>query len=81
MILTELETLGYYEPGFLHLKVNIDQEITDLNQLARDAATAPYFATFFHNYIHFLQNLTTVSGLITSLFLIDLIRDINWEVI
>ncbi|MBD1365377.1 hypothetical protein IDJ77_16305 [Mucilaginibacter sp. ZT4R22] len=81
MLITELETLGYYEPGFLHLKINTDEEISDLNQFAKDPLTAPYFSTFFHEYIHFLQNLTTVSGLMTSLFMIDLIKDMNWEVI
>ena len=80
MTIKELETMGYYEPGFLHLRINTNHEILDLNKFAADPLTAPYFSTFFHEYIHFLQNVTTVSGLMTSVFFIDLIKDMNWEV-
>lgn len=77
----QLETLGYYEPGFLHLRINTDHELKDLNQLAADPTTTRYFSTFLHEYIHFLQNVTTTYGLCSTIFLIDFIKAINYEVI
>jgi hypothetical protein len=31
MSIADLDVLGYYDPGFLHLRVNTDEEIKDLN--------------------------------------------------
>jgi hypothetical protein len=76
----ELETLGFYEPGFLHLRVNTDYDISDLNDLYRNKSTQKYFSTFLHEYIHFLQDVTTPSGLMSASFYIDFIKDVNWTI-
>jgi len=76
----EFETLGFYEPGFLHLRVNTDIDISDLNELSRNKKTKKYFSTFLHEYIHFLQDITTTSGLMAANFYIEFIKDINWTI-
>lgn len=76
----ELETLGFYEPGFLHLRVNTDHDISNLNELSRNKDTQKYFSTFLHEYIHFLQDVTTTSGLMAANFYIEFIKDINWTI-
>lgn len=76
----EFETLGFYEPGFLHLRINTDYDIFDLNELSRNDDKKQYFSTFLHEYIHFLQEITTPSGLSSSSFYIDFIKDVNWTV-
>lgn len=80
MNITDFDVLGFYEPGFFHLKVNTDHELVDLNQLANDPETAPYFSTFFHEYIHFLQDITTSSGLVKTIHLIDVLKEYIYEV-
>ncbi len=80
MNVQELNTMGYYEPGFFHLRVNIDTEIKDLNEFAKDPNSQHYFSTFLHEYIHFLQEITTTSGILKAGALIDLIKDINWKI-
>lgn len=50
---------GEYIPAFFEMYLKIDGEI-DLNKLSeRD------FSLFFHEYIHFLQDITTTYGLTT----------------
>jgi hypothetical protein len=77
----QFETRGYYEPGFLHLRVNTDEELIDLNKFAADPATAAYFSTFLHEYVHFLQDVTTINGLANTIHYIDMIQEVNYEVI
>lgn len=78
---TELfDILGYYEPGFVHMRINTSEELKDLNKLAANPATAQHFSTFFHEYIHFLQNLTTTSGVMRTVFLIDVLKEFIQQV-
>jgi len=69
-----LDTLGYYEPGFLHLKVNINEDITDLNKLIWNPAKKSLFSTIFHEYIHFLQEVTSTYGLMNCIIYIDFVK-------
>lgn len=50
-------TRGYYNPSFLKLTVNADCDLSNLNLLNK-----AHFSTFYHEYIHFLQDLTTTFG-------------------
>ncbi|MBR09447.1 MAG: hypothetical protein CMP48_17400 [Rickettsiales bacterium] len=74
----DFETLGYYEPGFLHLRINTDDDLVDLNELARKQPEV--FSTFLHEYIHFLQDLTTTSGLMNSNLSIHFLQELTNEV-
>lgn len=76
----EYELNGYYQPGFFHILVNTELEITDLNKLASQQETINLFSTFFHEYIHFLQDITTVSGIINAGHYIDMIKDFNMRI-
>jgi hypothetical protein len=81
MMTIDEETFGYYEPGFLHLRVNTDRDIYDLNKLSKEEGGHRYFSTFLHEYIHFLQDVTTTSGLLSAVFYIDLIKEFNGTVL
>jgi len=78
MTIKDFEPLGFYEPGFLHLRVNTDEDISDLNSLYKN--NPKRFSTFLHEYIHFLQDVTTPSGLMSASFYIDFIKDVNWTI-
>ncbi|WP_241282608.1 hypothetical protein [Chryseobacterium timonianum] len=67
----KLEQLGYYLPGFLRLTINSNIDFSDLNKVMTDDKKE--FSTFLHEYIHFLQNITTVHGLYLSIQHIDII--------
>lgn len=73
----EFANVGFYEPVFLHLRVNTEIEITDLNYLYNNESLRAEFSTFLHEYIHFLQNITTTVGLTTSSFYINNIKEAN----
>lgn len=79
MITTEFESNGFYEPGFLHLNINTDQSLENLNDLIE--TDRKLFSTFLHEYIHFLQEVTTTTGLTHASFYINLIKDVNYTII
>lgn len=79
MTITEFETRGFYEPGFLHLRINTDKSLKNLNELIVD--DRPLFSTFLHEYIHFLQEISTTTGLTNAAFYINTIKDVNQTVI
>jgi hypothetical protein len=80
MNIEAFDILGKYQPGYLHMQINTDADLKDLNKLASDPATAQYFSTFFHEYIHFLQDITTASGLMRSVYLIDVLKEFIHQV-
>lgn len=72
MTIKELELLGYYKPGFLHLHINTEQDL-ELNSILQ--SDQRLFSTFIHEYIHFLQNFTTTIGLYESTDYIQYLKD------
>lgn len=80
MDITEFDLRGYYEPAFLHIRINTDDDIFDLNKLLKEKKNIDHLSTFLHEYIHFLQNITTTSGLIISGLYINFIKDIAWDI-
>lgn len=72
MLTIENEELGYYTLGFLHIKLNTDHSLENLNSLIQNQSKT--FSTFLHEYIHFLQNFTTTSGLYSSGFYTQFIK-------
>ncbi|MCM1138942.1 MAG: hypothetical protein NC453_10275 [Muribaculum sp.] len=55
---TEYGSRGEYGLGFLHLKVSFPIDINRLNELSKEN-----LGTFAHEYIHYLQNLSTPLGI------------------
>jgi hypothetical protein len=80
MNIEAFDNLGRYQPGYLHMQINTDIELKDLNKIASDPATAHHFSTFFHEYIHFLQDITTTSGLMRTIYLIDVLKEFIFQV-
>ena len=53
--------LGFYAPSTFYMHVDVDNEGKDALDL--NALTATQRSTFFHEYIHFIQDISTFSGL------------------
>lgn len=51
-------TLGFYEPSVFHLYTRGDGKLSDMSNWETQQAS-----TFLHEYIHYLQDITTVKGL------------------
>jgi hypothetical protein len=52
------EQYGYYEPSFFRMHLNITENLKHIDKLLPSS-----FSTFIHEYIHFIQDLTTIYGL------------------
>ncbi|UCS92280.1 hypothetical protein KZP23_16445 [Echinicola marina] len=65
-------TRGYYNPSFLKLTVNADCDLSNLNLLNK-----AHFSTFYHEYIHFLQDLTTTFGVTNAAIIANRLRFYN----
>ena len=50
--------LGFYLPSFFRLHLSTDNPISDLNKLIEKD-----LSIFFHEYIHFIQDISTYYGL------------------
>lgn len=59
------ETLGFFEPSLFHIHLAYDVKLDDWKNWPDEA-----LFTYFHEYIHFLQDLTTTSGLY-NIFVLD----------
>src|ERR1039457_620984 len=73
--------LGYYEPGFIHLRVNTTEELNDFNKLGENAATAKWVSTFLHEYIHFLEDISTTHGLVNFILAVEYLKNANKQVL
>jgi hypothetical protein len=70
--LHKIETLGSYYPAFFNMRVYTDTDLLDINALnERDRAT------FFHEYVHFLQDLFTIYGVRNVANLVNYFYQIN----
>ena len=48
----------YYRPSFFHMKIDLPVDLGDLNEI-----TDATFALYLHEYIHFVQDISTIYGL------------------
>ena len=64
-----MTTLGYYVPPFYSMYIGEGDEKLDINKLNDHD-----LSVFFHEYIHFLQDLTTFDGANRSYCLNELLR-------
>ena len=58
------QAAGSYLLGFMCMTINTDESLNDLNIVLRDNKRV--MSTFLHEYIHYLQNFTSTSGLYSS---------------
>jgi len=59
----EFSELGSYEPGFIHLRIDTPEDLLKLNGLRTASSQPDWLPTFLHEYVHFLQDVTTTHGL------------------
>ncbi len=64
--------LGFYRPSFFKMQVNHTDNLEDLNVLA-DIPSAIYL----HEYIHFLQDISTTYGYSNISMVVDFIKYVN----
>ena len=66
---------GSYLPAFFYMKVNTHESLEDLNVVSDES-----LQTFFHEYIHFLQDLFTSFGLQNILFNVNVLKQITLKI-
>jgi hypothetical protein len=65
-------TLGFYNPTFFHIKIATDEDLSNLPRVVGRTGAA-----FLHEYIHFLQDLTTTYGLMNINYVVDFVKTVN----
>lgn len=63
------KTLGFYEPSLFHIHLAYDVKLDEWKRWSEDA-----LFNYFHEYIHFLQDLTTTSGLYNIYVLDEILK-------
>src|ERR1044071_3828277 len=76
----DFATLGFYEPGFIHLRINTNEDLSDLINLAKCTISAKWVSTFLHEYIHFLQDITSTQGLLNFIHVVESLKNANKQV-
>jgi len=66
--------LGFYNSAFIKMHVHCTEDLSDITQLSIHSE-----ATYFHEYIHFLQDITTSYGLMNISSIVDYIKAVNSE--
>lgn len=62
--------LGFYIPSFFHMHIATDNKLFVLDDLSKSD-----FSTFVHEYIHFIQDITTIYGLNNIHVMAEYMRD------
>lgn len=65
---------GIYSPTFLNMRIATDEPMQDVFSLSPQTAAA-----FIHEYVHFLQDVTTVYGLRNIIMVVDFIKTVNMD--
>jgi len=64
--------MGLYSTSFLKMHVHTEEDLTDLKKVSELTE-----ATYLHEYIHFLQDITTTYGFMNISTVVDYIRLVN----
>ena len=73
-MLKQVETLGIYLPAFFFIKINTNESLIEIEK-CKDRVKA----TYFHEYIHYLQDLFTLFGLRNINHIVNVVYSINKE--
>src|SRR5260221_14717441 len=72
---TDLETvMGFYAPSFFRMYINTDESLENM-----DAWSIQTSAAFLHEYVHYLQDLTTTYGLMNISYIVDFIKTVTYN--
>lgn len=70
---TELySALGFYTPSFFKIQIATDRRIGDIREMSEEVAAA-----FFHEYVHYMQDMMTTYGLMNINYVVDFIKSVN----
>jgi hypothetical protein len=70
---TELfSSAGIYAPTFLNIRIATNESLDNIFNLSPTASAA-----FIHEYVHFLQDITTVYGLRNIIMVVDKMKTVN----
>jgi len=75
-IINSGKLLGYYLPSFFYIEIETDHPFDDLNTLTDEDKS-----TLFHEYTHFLQDITTTFGLTNIINTVNVQKAINEEIL
>lgn len=64
--------MGFYNTAFLKMHVHTEEDLTDLNNISEMTE-----ATYLHEFIHFLQDITTTYGFMNISTVVDYMRLVN----
>jgi hypothetical protein len=73
-MLKQAENLGFYLPAFFFIKVNTNESLIEIENCSKHTK-----ATYFHEYVHFLQDLFTLFGLRNINYIVNVVYSINKE--
>ena len=65
---------GIYSPTFLNMRIATEESMQDIFNLSDQTAAA-----FIHEYVHFLQDVTTIYGLRNIITVVDFIKTVNMD--
>ena len=63
---------GYYTPSFLTMNIDSDENFEDI--MSANGVSQKSEALFLHEYIHLLQDITSVSGLVNMCVVVDYMK-------
>ena len=64
--------LGLYSPSFFKMYIGVTEKMDDIFKLS-----VPASAAFLHEYVHFLQDITTIYGQKNIISAVDYIKTVN----
>lgn len=70
------DEVGFYLPAFFYMEIDTFEPLDDLNKLSDDA-----LSTLFHEYVHYLQDITSLYGLINICHIVDIQKTINHQIL
>lgn len=65
------QTLSFYYPSFFYLSIGDNKDTYDISQMKDHD-----LSVFFHEYIHFIQDLTTFYGINRAYFINEYVKDL-----
>lgn len=77
----DFAAFGFYEPGFIHLRVETESDLSALGALATGTVSGSFVSTFLHEYVHFLQDITSSHGLLNFIHAAQFLQNANKQVL
>ncbi|HMO60768.1 MAG: hypothetical protein QM725_07425 [Lacibacter sp.] len=67
-------SIGLYSPSFLKMHIDVNEYLDDIFEISPLASAA-----YIHEYVHFLQDITTVYGQKNIISVVDYIKSVNFN--